>query len=240
MVELQSAAVSLDSPADQEENLLIEAVALLVQRQRETEAWVTEQLTQAGERSTAAERRFADLSTRLTAIEDQLDRLIRDMEPVRSDAAVDERVARLREQVEGLKSERPGPDAPARPQLTRSPTRPVSSEMAAPRGQDSLPRPTLEQTQSPVRGDALETAVVHAESAPQEARHTARIATDHAAEAPAGPRPRARAAAMAPRDDGPSFLELLGSTPADRFGLVLIGLGMIAVLYALLTQLRFA
>jgi hypothetical protein len=36
-----------------------------------------------------------------------------------------------------------------------------------------------------------------------------------------------------------TFWELLGSTPEDRFGIVLIGLGAIAVLYALLSQLRF-
>jgi hypothetical protein len=35
------------------------------------------------------------------------------------------------------------------------------------------------------------------------------------------------------------FLELLGSSPADRWGVVLIAAGAVAVLYALLTSLRF-
>jgi hypothetical protein len=52
-----------------------------------------------------------------------------------------------------------------------------------------------------------------------------------------------RAAAPAPSgQSGKSnvgFLDLLGATREDRFGVVLIGLGGVAVLYALLTQLRF-
>ena len=34
-------------------------------------------------------------------------------------------------------------------------------------------------------------------------------------------------------------MELLGAGPAERFGLVLIGAGAVAVVYAVLTQLRF-
>jgi hypothetical protein len=37
-----------------------------------------------------------------------------------------------------------------------------------------------------------------------------------------------------------TFWDLLGPSPQDRFGLVLIGAGAIAVLYAILTQLRFS
>jgi hypothetical protein len=35
-----------------------------------------------------------------------------------------------------------------------------------------------------------------------------------------------------------NFLALLGDTPQDRFGLILIGLGLIAVVYAVLSQLH--
>jgi hypothetical protein len=34
------------------------------------------------------------------------------------------------------------------------------------------------------------------------------------------------------------FLELLGDTPQNRFGLILIGVGLIAVVYAVLSQLH--
>src|SRR5438270_10800705 len=88
----------------EEGNLLIEAVSLLVQRQRETEGWVAEQIWQAEERASAAERRYAELETRLTGIEEHLARLVQDVEPARGDAVVDERLSRLREQVEGLKT----------------------------------------------------------------------------------------------------------------------------------------
>jgi hypothetical protein len=47
------------------------------------------------------------------------------------------------------------------------------------------------------------------------------------------------AAAPVTRPQSPGLLELLGSTPQDRFGVALIGLGAVAVLYALLTQVRF-
>ena len=51
----------------------------------------------------------------------------------------------------------------------------------------------------------------------------------------AAPRPRATPTS----GQGVSFWQLLGPSPQDRFGLVLIGAGAVAVLYAILTQLRF-
>src|SRR5205807_6153313 len=86
----------------EEGNLLIEAVALLVQRQRETESWVAEQIWQAEERAAATDRRYAELEARLEGIEEHLARLVHEIEPARGDPAGDERLARLREQVEGL------------------------------------------------------------------------------------------------------------------------------------------
>src|SRR5438105_5657791 len=87
-----------------EGNLLIEAVSLLVQRQRETEGWVAEQIWQAEERAAATERRYAELEARLVGIEAHLARLVHDVDVVPGGALDDERLARLREQVEGLKS----------------------------------------------------------------------------------------------------------------------------------------
>jgi len=91
------------SEVKEEGNLLIEAVALLVQRQRETESWVAEQIWQSEERAAATDRRYAELEARLEGIEQHLARLVHEIEPTPGDTASDERLARLREQVEGLK-----------------------------------------------------------------------------------------------------------------------------------------
>jgi hypothetical protein len=169
----------------EEGNLLIEAVALLVQRQRETESWVAEQIWQAEERAAATDRRYAELEARLEGIEEHLARLVHEIEPARGDPAGDERLARLREQVEGLK-------------LT-----PGTAEQAARGG----PAPS-----------------VSAESPPTP------VVERHTMAAPS-------AVASAP---SVTFWDLLGPSPQDRFGLLLIGAGAVAVLYAILTQLRFS
>jgi septal ring factor EnvC (AmiA/AmiB activator) len=75
-----------DTTAD--EDLLIEAVSLLLQRQRENEAWIAQ---------------HSDLDARLAALEDRLGRLVREQATSRASAA-DERMARLREQLEALRS----------------------------------------------------------------------------------------------------------------------------------------
>jgi cell division septation protein DedD len=86
-----------------EGNLLIEAVSLLVQRQRETETWVAEQMYQADERAAENDRRYADLEARLSGIEEHLSRLVHDVglprEPI-----VDERLQRLRAELAGLRA----------------------------------------------------------------------------------------------------------------------------------------
>jgi hypothetical protein len=179
----------------EEGNLLIEAVSLLVQRQRETESWIAEQIWQAEERAAASERLYADFEARLAGIEEHLARLVHDVEPLRDDAGVDERLERLREQVEGLKS---GADA-----------RTVRS--------------------TPI--NAGSPGAAH-ESGASEPRYGRRALS---AGPVAAPRPRG-----APTSgQGVSFWQLLGPSPQDRFGLVLIGAGAVAVLYAILTQLRF-
>ena len=172
----------------EEDNLLVEAVSLLVQRQRETEQWVTEQVCQAEERTAAAERRSVELEARLAAIEEQLARIARELEPGRAEGPGDGRLARLREQLESLKA-----------------------------GGDGLPS-----------GETVR---------------------EHRSRVPIPPEWRQRAASPAVREpvrDGEavrrraSLLDLLGSDPQDRFGLVFMGVGAVAVVYAALSLLRGA
>ena len=173
------------SEVKEEGNLLIEAVTLLVQRQRETESWVAEQIWQAEERAAAADRSYAELESRLEGIEAHLARLLHDLEPGRGGPGDGERLARLREQLEGLKQSPGTAGHSARGGSTAS----MSSE--------SPPTSVVEQ------------------------------------------HPTAGPAAIG-RGPSVTFWDLLGSSPQDRFGLVLIGAGMIAVLYAILSQLRFS
>jgi hypothetical protein len=187
----------------EEGNLLIEAVSLLVQRQRETEGWVAEQIWQAEERATATERRYAELEARLVGIEEHLSKLVHDVEPTAGGALDDERMARLREQVEGLKS--------------------VGAD-----GHTSRPAPVVPPAAAPTP------AAVPAPTYDPDVTRPMPIAPEPRYVEP----PRARAAATSPQ--GVGFLELLGATPQDRWGVVLIGGGAVAVLYALLTQLRLA
>jgi hypothetical protein len=178
-----------------EGNLLIEAVSLLVQRQRETESWIADQICQAEERASASERLYAEFEARLAGIEEHLARLVHDVEPLREDIGVDERLERLRKQVEGLKSSADGRTA-------RTST--VTAGLPAPSPAPEAPRYNSERPAS-----------------------SARPAAD--------PPPRT----PPPSGQGVSFWELLGSSRQDRFGFVLIAAGAVAVLYAILTQLRF-
>jgi hypothetical protein len=182
----------------EEGNLLIEAVSLLVQRQRETEGWVAEQIWQAEERAAATERRYAELEARLVGIEEHLARLVQDVEPTAGDALDDERLARLREQVEGLKS--------------------VGGD-----GFTNRAAPVVPPSAAPSPAPAYDPDVTRPMPTAPEPRSV---------------EPPPKPAAVSPQ--GVGFLELLGATPQDRWGVVLIGGGAIAVLYALLTQLRFA
>jgi hypothetical protein len=96
--QLQCRSVASNLPRDDsahEENLLIEAVSLLVEHQRETEA-------------------------RVAAIEDRVNRLVREQASARP-AGADERLARLREQVAGLRSG----EIDSRPVRTVAPVRSV-------------------------------------------------------------------------------------------------------------------
>jgi hypothetical protein len=203
-----------------EENLLIEAVSLLVQRQRETESWVAEQVWQTEERATATERRYADLETRLAGIEEQLGQLLREVGSGRSEV-VDEGLARLREQVQDLKSAADG-----------HPTRSVTTQVL-PRAEEAPPprEPELRPAQAVAVPDP---------DAPRPARNAAEV-RDSEPRRPIGPPARSTRAAVATSSSSQQvgFLELLGSTTEDRWGFALIVSGAVAVLYALLTQLPF-
>jgi hypothetical protein len=201
----------------EEGNLLIEAVSLLVQRQRETEGWVAEQIWQAEERAAATERRYAELEARLVGIEEHLARLVHDVEPTQGDAVDDERLARLREQVEGLKSV--GADG------FTGRGAPVAPPAAAPAPAPVTPAPAAA---------ALAAAAGAVAYAPDVTRPSPTVSETRYVERPAAP------AAPAASAQGVGFMEMLGATPQDRWGVVLIGAGAVAVLYALLTQLRFA
>lgn len=196
---------------DVEGNLLVEAVSLLLQRQRETESWLTEQFRQTERSAAQVERRYTELDQRLSRIEQRLAGLVRNVDPSTAD---DRQLSRLREQVETLSSgvttltARPTPivGLPPRPGWT-SPPRGVG-----PREDVAAVTPAPEPPSA-----TAEPAVVRVEAAPAEA--VVRTA----------PQPRAG-----------GVWYILGDTPADRFGALLIGGGAIAVLYTVLTQLGFS
>ena len=218
------------SELGEEDNLLVEAVSLLVQRQHETEKWVAEKVSQADERTAATERRYAELEARLADLEEQLARVAREVEPSHGDAAPDERLARLRAQLEALKSGGNG----------------VPAAIASPRGASHAPEAAPARDPEAARASAPDARP----AAPRDDRPTNESAPEYQPRIPIPPEWRSRYAArpmkaptpsrgepMPPRQ-GVTFLDVLGSSPQDRFGLVFIGVGAVAVLYALLSLLR--
>jgi hypothetical protein len=195
-----------------EGNLVIEAVSLLVQRQREMESWVAEQIWQAEERGAAAERRYAEVEERLAGIEDHLARLVHEVEPSRTDAGLAERLSRLREQVEGLKASGDGGPLPHEPHLSAAP-----GSAVAPRDEAAEP-----VAFAPPAGPAAGVAPAGRAVPRYETRVTA----------------RPPAAAAVPGGQRLGFWDLLGTSRDDRLGVVLIGAGAVALLYAILTLLR--
>jgi hypothetical protein len=279
--DLSKSEVKEVSEVKEEGNLLIEAVSLLVQRQRETEGWVAEQIWQAEERAAAAERRYAELEDRLGGIEEHLSRLVNELEPAPGgNAEVDQRLSRLREQVEDLKTV--GTDG--RPAVSPRMSPMADAAQVSSREVDAVSAPDDRSLQTPNRavrhadtpapselpGRATRSADTPAPSelpgrgvryadtpAPSElpGRATRYADTPAPSESPAeSTRPTDRstgivgappaAVASAPRAGATGastdvgFLDLLGSSPADRWGAVLIAAGAVAVLFAVLTSLR--
>jgi hypothetical protein len=225
-----SADLSRTKPGE-EDNLLVEAVSLLVQRQQDTEKWVTEQVCQVDERTAATERRYAELEARLAAIEEQLARLAHELEPTRGEGATDDRLARLREQLESLKAAGDGrPEVAAQP-VPRPPSEPPRATAVREPDASQPPEARSAAQRQPRRpglppGDG---APEHQSRIPIPPEWRQRVAS------PAVKEPT-RAGAAAPRRA--SLLDLLGSNPQDRFGLVFMGVGAVAVLYAALSLLR--
>jgi hypothetical protein len=275
------------------DNLLVEAVSLLVRRQREIESWVTEQMCQADARAAASDQRYAALETRLASIEDQLERLVREFEPSRDNGEMDPRLSDLREQVLGLKAgpatplhaeanhvapassatlatesgvsapavlAPPGsvPPAPwaastmpqtAAPSVSQAAAQSVSQAAAPSMSQVTAPMPqTVAPPVSQAMGPTLQAVTPATTPVPQAAApattpvpqaaapvpQAATPATEHVPEATLPP----ATAQAAPRRQAGGFMDLLGDTQQDRFGLVLIGTGLIAVVYAVLSQLH--
>jgi hypothetical protein len=213
------------SAPPQEGNVLIEAVSLLVQRQRETETWVNERLWQAEQRAVETDRRYATLESRLASIEAHLSRLVTDIEP----AADDERVARLRDQLAGLRA-RSVDDTVA--------TRPISELFHLPETAPARPSPApyvIENRATPAPPPVVEARPARTVAAP--------TVESHPAPAPAAPtvvtHTTTTTTVPVATTTNVGFMDLLGPTPGDRAGVILIALGGVAVLYALLTQLRF-
>jgi hypothetical protein len=200
------------SDARDEENLLIEAISLLVQRQGETESLVAEQVFHAEERAAVTERHYAELEARLTGIEDQLGRLIRELDYGQADPAVDERMARLREQIEGLRA---GPDG-----------RPPGTTGRA--GQPALDT-------APAAANTREPVSAHRPATTTEPTNARELLSGRASMSEPRPRRPGYAATAEPR--GLSFWDAVGATAQERFGLVLIVVGALAVIYAILSQL---
>jgi len=228
-----------------QENLLVEAVSLLVQRQRETESWVAQQVWQAEDRAASTERRYAELESRLVGIEDQLNRLVEDVTtPSAGPGEVaDEGLARLRAQIEGLKSGGVGGASAASSATTHDADGVVPP---APSAVNSVVHEAHLQPSTAVVRETISPRTTYATvvtDVPRQAQTQSQSAglppVQPAAQAQQvqPPAPIAGAPAVRPAQS-PGLLDLLGATPQDRMGVVLIGLGAIAVLYAILGQLH--
>jgi hypothetical protein len=126
---------------DEESRLLIEAVSLLVQRQREAEAWLAEQFRQTLLSDSALDRRMAELEERLGRIQARLGTLAAEVDPNLASVAD---IARLEQGLESLTNGAAG--FPARPQtltVVPSQTPPPSLDLP-PRPRSASPRAAAE------------------------------------------------------------------------------------------------
>jgi hypothetical protein len=192
-VQVVETGVSSPAPAP----LLFEAVTLLLQRQREMDAWVTQQVALARQAADRAEAREAAVSERVARIEERLARLTRSPSP-----------------------------APAATTNGRYAYVPAHLTVTAPA---SVPTPRNGYA-APIHA-AAEPAMTDSEAAEP-------ATTDLEAENPEVVEPEVveDAGAPPPIRVAPSGWDLLGPTPAARFGALLIGGGAVAALYGLLMQ----
>jgi hypothetical protein len=202
-----------------ERALLLEALTLLVQRQAESDAALSDELARANTRVAAIERRSIELENRLVLLDERLSQLATEVEP---DPGLPRRLAVLQAHVERLGGQptaeppysppaAPVPPVPARP-MPASPAPPVAARPAQmPPADVRTSRPAVrpsEPAEVPARGT--------------EAPHP-QAATD-------------RRQALVP--SGEALWERLGATNQDRASIVLIGAGVLVVAYAVLAQLR--
>jgi hypothetical protein len=298
------------SEMKQEGNLLIEAVSLLVQRQRELETWMSEQLWRAEQRAADSDRRNAELEARLAGIELRLAQLVHEFEPT----ADDDGIARLRQQIAGLRGGQPlrvtskpvtqvglvgaapvgavqqpsassasttavsagaqehggsdsstlladravrgGGTVAASPDVAHGAGRTGESAVSLPMGGAAQPVTSVQNSTAPTAAELAASAEVVAPTAlvaaPEFVVSVGDGASPQLASAPprdgvpSSPPPIGAATSASPQlaaaasaGGNVTFWDLLGSSPQDRAGVVLIGLGAVAVIYAILAQLRF-
>jgi hypothetical protein len=128
-----------------EADLLIEAIALLGQRQQETEAWAAERVQLADERVLAVEQRQLDLERKLDNLEKRLAQT--NQFAPQLPAAPEERLERLRQHVEDLRT------ASVYDETNTDPLREPheSPALEAPTSTERGPALTAEPRLSPVR-----------------------------------------------------------------------------------------
>jgi hypothetical protein len=222
--------------ATDEQQLLIEAVTVLTQRQIETQASIGQHIGEMTQRIGAIERRFDEFEVRLVRIDEQVTRLAMDLEkPAHSGS--EQRVTQLRAQIERLNRGAPA-DAPGKapPPITPMPvtlapadTLPIAPGTLAPtpRSAHFAQGPTSPTTAPPAPPFDSIPKSAHAESV---------VAAPPATPAAGGSEAVDRAP-QAPKH-GTSLLTTAAGSRQDWAGVILIGLGLVAVLYAVLTQIR--
>jgi hypothetical protein len=210
---------------DEESSLLVEAVSLLVQRQREAEVWLAEQFRQTLLSDSALDRRMAELEERLGRIQARLGTLAAEVDPNLASAGD---IARLEQGLQSLTNGAAG--FPARPQtLTVVPSQTPSPSMDLP------PRLTVEAANGARPRGPVNGAVRHA--AESRSSEDADAAPGHVAPAYAAVGDAA-AGGAGPRRA--SAWDVFGATPRERWGLALMGGGALALLYLVLRGLGFS
>jgi hypothetical protein len=204
--------------ASEERKLLINAVTLLARNHSQAESALTQQAAEASRRMLALERRCLELEQQLGSIHDQLRKLSKEV-LVPADAESQQRLAELRGQLSRL-AQRSDPSGPV----------PVPVPVAAPVSQVTPIAPA-----TPVATDFEVIRPV----ADAPAAHVERLATVYSDASPPPPPP------PAPPSRSPSAFATArplwrGTTTMsqDNAGLILIGVGAIALLFAILTQLH--
>jgi hypothetical protein len=240
-------------PARHERSLVLEALTLLAQSQADLEHAVGDQVAHAAQRVAAVERRCDEFDARLLSIDEHLQRLLLQLEPP-PDPDIHDRLAQLQAHVERLSARErrplvieawsrppaapngpapaPGPVPPAPPPPSRA-SEPAPTP--SPRYRDAAPAPSP-HADEPAPAPMSQASEPVARPLPQ-ASEPAPAALSQAREIgqPGAPARALRTTAVAAP---PSMWELLGPTPKDRTAIILMAIGLVAVIFAVLLQLR--